>query len=131
MERALARLAAAASGASARDGAGIVLYEDAARRRVTVLAGALRALRTLSDVAQEFKGVQQTPLHLTLHLCMCSAGRGETLTGNPKVKSTSEAGCVSVPMAHIRQFLQLSPEMLSLLQLQVPCCWRLMCPSQM
>ncbi len=56
MERGLARLAAAASGASARDGAGIVLYEDAARRRVTALAGALRALRTLSDVAQHFKG---------------------------------------------------------------------------
>ena len=56
MERGLARLAAAASGASARDGAGIVLYEDAARRRVTALAGALRALRTLSDVALQFKG---------------------------------------------------------------------------
>lgn len=56
MERGLARLAAAASGASARDGAGIVLYEDAARRRVTALAGALRALRTLSDVAQQFEG---------------------------------------------------------------------------
>lgn len=56
MERGVARLAAAAAGTSARDGAGVVLYEDAARRRVNELASALAALRTLADVAADFAG---------------------------------------------------------------------------
>ncbi len=58
MERGLARLAAAAAGTSAREGAGVVLYEDAARRRVAALASALAALRTLADVAADFAGGQ-------------------------------------------------------------------------
>ena len=70
MERGLARLAAAAAGASARDGAGIVLYEDAARRRVTALASALRAMRTLSDVAQDF---QSAPRQAVLRRCPATA----------------------------------------------------------
>lgn len=101
MERALARLAAAASGASARDGAGIVLYEDAARRRVTALAGALRALRTLSDVAEEVKGAQQTQLYHVATVDVLSR-----LKGNPQFQCTSQAGCVRVTMAHIRQGCQ-------------------------
>lgn len=56
MERGVARLAAAAAGTSARDGQGVVLYEDAAKRRVNELAGALAALRTLADVAAGFAG---------------------------------------------------------------------------
>lgn len=56
MERGLARLATAAAGTAARDGAGVVLYEDAARRRVAALASALASLRTLADVAAGFAG---------------------------------------------------------------------------
>lgn len=56
MERGVARLAAAAAGTSARDGSGVVLYEDAAKRRVNELAGALAALRTIADVAAGFAG---------------------------------------------------------------------------
>lgn len=66
MERGVARLVAAAGGASARDGQGVVLYEDAARRRVTELAGALSALRTLADVAAGFTGAPREPSSLPI-----------------------------------------------------------------
>ena len=64
MERGVARLVAAAGGASARDGQGVVLYEDAARRRVTELASALAALRTLADIAAGFTGAPREPCSL-------------------------------------------------------------------
>ena len=60
LERALARLAAAASpvgGGTGRDAAGVVLYEDAAKRRVVALAFALRGLRCVLDALAAARGL--------------------------------------------------------------------------
>ena len=60
LERALARLSAAASpvgGGTGRDAAGVVLYEDAARRRVVALASALRGLRCVLDALAAVGGL--------------------------------------------------------------------------
>jgi len=65
LERSLARLSAAAAAAAAavggggigRDAAGVVLYEDAAKRRVLALAGALRGLRLALDALAEIRSL--------------------------------------------------------------------------
>lgn len=65
LERSLARLSAAAAAAAAnsggggvgRDAAGVVLYEDAARRRVLALVGALGGLRLALDALAEIRSL--------------------------------------------------------------------------
>ena len=65
LERSLARLSAAAAAAAAsaagggvgRDAAGVVLYEDAAKRRVLALVGALSGLRSALDALAEMRSL--------------------------------------------------------------------------
>lgn len=57
LDRTLARLAAAVEGGgTGRDAAGVVLYEDAARRRVGMAAAALRGLEDLAKAVAAFDG---------------------------------------------------------------------------
>jgi len=83
LERSLARLSAAAAAAAAsaasstttagagagggggvgRDASGVVLYEDAAKRRVLALVGALRGLRLALDALSEIRSLPNDPDH--------------------------------------------------------------------
>jgi hypothetical protein len=57
LERSLSRLhALGVGGGTGRDAANVVLYEDAAKRRVGQLVAAMRGLRTLQDAVDQLAG---------------------------------------------------------------------------
>jgi DNA mismatch repair protein MSH6 len=81
LERGLARLGAAGAGAgAARDGPTVVLYEDAARRRVRAFCAALRGLERVAQAAAAFAGAGATA-PLLLDLVVAGRGRMPDLEG--------------------------------------------------
>ena len=64
LERAIARIQAACAGAIGRDSESVVLYEDAAKRRVVAFVAALNSLRTV-QVLEPFWCMQ---VHQSLHM---------------------------------------------------------------
>lgn len=78
LERSLARLhASVAGGGTGRDAAHVVLYEDAARRRVQALIQAIRGLRSICGAVECFReAVGQGAVRSPLLVALVSPGRG-------------------------------------------------------
>ncbi len=76
LERALSRLhAVGVGGGTGRDAPHVVLYEDAARRRVRELTGVLRGLQRLQDAVREFAGASCNWCRCTIVGSLCVAWR--------------------------------------------------------
>ena len=73
IERAVVRLAAHAAGALGRDAPGVVLYEDASRRKVEVVTTLLSGLESVQAAVEAVQAAESTSQELKT---LCSWGQG-------------------------------------------------------